>query len=123
MSLKKSEILNIHKYFLKRNNIKTSSLNEQVLVLLFAFSQSLSHDRIKCLSLNDEPCMVRLSLVYSNLLEHRYFPFMISLDRCSGSGNVLSPKEKQQINAEAFKMITNKKQAKAMKNNICCECK
>ena len=44
---------------------------------------------------------------------------MISLDKCTGSCNVLSPKlcvpkETKDINAKAFNMTTNKNEAKVM---------
>ena len=48
---------------------------------------------------------------------------MISLDKCSGICNVLSPKicvpkETKDINVKAFNMIANKNEAKAMKKYI-----
>ena len=36
--------------------------------------------------------MVRPTLIDLNPVEHKYYPFMISLDKCSGSAKVLSPK-------------------------------
>ena len=48
--------------------------------------------RTQWLSLNDEPCMVRSTLIDLNPVELKYYPFMIDLDKCSGSCNVLSPK-------------------------------
>ena len=46
----------------------------------------------KCLFLNDEPCMVRPTLIDLNPVELRYYPFMISLNKCTGGCSVLSPK-------------------------------
>ena len=48
---------------------------------------------------------------------------MTSLDKCSGSCNVLSPKicvpeETKDINVKAFNMITNKNEVKAMAKHI-----
>ena len=53
---------------------------------------------------------------------------MISLDRCTGSSNVLSPKicaskKTQDINVIAFNMITNKNEAKTITKNISYDCK
>ena len=39
-----------------------------------------------------EPCMVRPTLIDMNSDELKYYPFMISLNKCTGSCNVLSPK-------------------------------
>ena len=69
---------------------------KQLFVVLLSSSESLAHIamvRTKCLSLNDELCMVRPTLIDLNPVELRYYPFMISLDRCNGSCNVLSPKK------------------------------
>ena len=65
------------------------SLIKQVLVVLWSFSSSFS---TKFMSLNDEPCMVRPTLIDFNPVELNYYPFMTSLDKCNGSCNVLLPK-------------------------------
>ena len=36
--------------------------------------------------------MVRPTLIGLSPVEFKYYPFMISLDKCAGSCNVLSPK-------------------------------
>ena len=48
-----------------------------------------------------------------NPVELKYYPFMISFNKCTGSCNVLSlelcvPKETEDVNVKAFNMITNK---------------
>ena len=53
---------------------------------------------------------------------------MISLNKCIGSGNVLSPKirvpkETKDINVKAFNVIKNKVEAKAITEHIPCNCK
>ena len=58
-------------------------------IALLTFSESLA---TKYLFLNDEPCTVRPTLIDMNLIELKYYPFMISLNKCTGSCNVLSPK-------------------------------
>ena len=72
--------------------------------------------------------MIMLPLIDLNPVELKYFPFMVSLDKCNGSCNVLSPKicvpkETKHINVKAFNMITNKNEAKAMTKHISCDCK
>ena len=74
-------------------------------VVLLSFRSSLACDQIKCLFLNYEPCMVRPTLFGMNTVEFKYYPLMISVNKCTGSCNVLSPK------------------AKAMKERISCDCK
>ena len=60
-----------------------------MLFILLSFSESLA---TKCVPLNDEPCMARPTHFYLNPAELKYYLFMINLDKCSGSCNVLSPK-------------------------------
>ena len=69
--------------------------------------------------------MVRPTLIDLNHVELKYYPFMISLDKCASSCNVLSPKicipkETKYINVKGFNMITNKNEAKTMKKHISC---
>ena len=57
--------------------------------------------------------MVRPTLIDINLVEFKYYPFIISWNKCTGSCNVLSsnicaPKETEDTNIKAFNMITNK---------------
>ena len=99
--------------------------------MLLSFSESLTCYQTKCLSLNDEPCMGCMAtptLIDLNLVELKYYPFMISLDKCSGSCYILSPqmcvpKETKDINIKVFNMITNKNDAKAMTKHISFDCK
>ena len=90
------------------------SLIKQVFIVLLNFSSSLA---TKCLCLNDEPCMVRPSLIDLNPVELKYYPFMISLDKCHGSFIALSPKicvskKTKEINVKVFNIITNTNEAK-----------
>ena len=78
--------------------------------------------------LNDEPCMVRLTLIDMNPNELKYYSFIISLNKCIGSCKVLSPKicaskEIKHTNVKVFHMITNKDEAKAMTEHISCDFK
>ena len=78
--------------------------------------------------LNDKPCIVRPTIIDMNPVEFKYYPFMISLNKCTGSCNILSskicvPKETKHINIKAFNMITNKDEAKTMTEHILCDCK
>ena len=45
----------------------------------------------KCLFLNDELCIVRPTIIDMNPVELKYYPVTISLNKCTGSCNVLSP--------------------------------
>ena len=76
----------------------------------------------------NEPGMSRPTLIDLNLVEFKYYPFLISLHKCTVSYNVLSPKlcipkETKDINVKAFNMITNKNEAKAMAEHVSFDCK
>ena len=58
------------------------TLIKQVFVVLLSVSSSLA---AKCVSLNDEPCMIRPTLIDLNPADLKYYPFMISLDKRSGT--------------------------------------
>ena len=63
--------------------------------------------------------MARPTLIDLNPAELKYYPFMISLNKCTGICNVFSPKtcapkETKDINVKGFNMITNKNEAKAV---------
>ena len=101
------------------------SLIKQVFMVLLRFSESLA---TKCVSLNDETCLVRPALIDLNPIELKYHPFMISLGKCTGSCTGLSPKicvskETKDIYVKACNMITNKNEAKTMEKHISCNCK
>ena len=101
------------------------SFIKQVFIVILSFSEALAN---KCLCLNDERCMVRPALIGLNPLELKYFPFLMSLDKCNGSCNVFSPKtcvlmKAKDINVKVFNIITNKNEAKKMKKQISCDCK
>ena len=62
-----------------------------------------------------------------NRVNLKYYPFMISLNKCVGRRNVLSPKihvskEPKDINI-ITNMITNKNEATGMKEHISYNCK
>ena len=72
--------------------------------------------------------MVRHTLIDMNPVELKYYPFMINLNKCTRSCNVLSsnicvPKETKYRNVKVFNIITNKDKAKAMRDHNSCDCK
>ena len=65
-------------------------------MVLLSFFESLARkakvfDRIICLFLNDEPCMVRPTLIDMSPADLKYYLFVTSIDKCTGSCNILSP--------------------------------
>ena len=102
-------------------------------IVSLSFSESLARagkvsDRATYVSLNDKPSMIRPTLIDLNPVEVKYYLFMISLDKCGGSCNLLSPKmcvpkKAKDINVKVFNIIKNKNEVKAMAKHISCDCK
>ena len=59
-------------------------LIKQVFIAWLSFSRSLA---TKCVSLNNKACIIRPTLIDLNSVELSYYPFMIRLQKCSGSCN------------------------------------
>ena len=72
-----SDILNIHKYLKDKSNTMFS-LIKLVFIVLLCFCESLT---TKCISSNNEPCMIRPFLIELNLVKLKCHSFMISLDQ------------------------------------------
>ena len=61
-------------------------------------------------------------------IELKFYPFMISLNKCNERFNVLSPKifvpkKTKDINVKGFNMKTNKNESKTMTKHISCDFK
>ena len=52
------------------------SLIRQMFIVLFSFSSFLKRGRTKCVSLNEEPCMGRPTLIDLNPVGLKYYPLM-----------------------------------------------
>ena len=62
------------------------SLIKQLFISLLSISKSFS---TKCMFLNDNPCMVRPTLINLNPVELRHHPFMIIFNKYTNSCYVL----------------------------------
>ena len=72
--------------------------------------------------------MIRTILTDLNPDELKYYSFMISLEKCNGSCNALSPKicvpkKAKDRNVKVFDMVINKNEATTMTNHISCDCR
>ena len=56
-------------------------------IVLLSFHESLAHNQTKSLFLNDKLCIVKPIMIML-----KYYPFMISSNKCMRSWNVSSPK-------------------------------
>ena len=96
-------------------------------ILLWSSLASAANLR-KRLFLNDGSCMIRPTIIDMSHFELKYYPFIISLNKFTGTSYDLSskicvPKETKNINVKAFNMITSEDEAKAMTEHDSCDCK
>ena len=99
-----------------------------VLVLMLDFGGSLA---IKCISVNNQPCMIRPMRINLNPDELRYCPFIVSMDRCDGICNIVEkafgkasvPNETEDMNLEVFNMIKGISESKTLAKQISWECR
>ena len=109
------------------------SFLKQVGIVLLSFSSFLARvpkvsEQTKCLSVNNEACFIRLTFTDLNLVKLKYYPFMISLNKCTRSWmsylqKIYFWKEKKYLNVKAFNMATNKNEALTMSKHTSCGCK
>ena len=111
-----------------KNNIKSySGLLNKCFVLL-SFGRSLA---TKCVSLSNEPSTARPTLIDLNPVKFNYYPFRVSLDKCSGSCNAADdlstilriPGKTRDINIKVFNIIRSINGAKILIKHISCGCK
>ena len=55
-------------------------------ITLLSFGESLT---AKCVSLNNPPCCVKLTLIDVNFNEPLSYPSVVSMNKCSGSCNTI----------------------------------
>ena len=85
-------------------------LIKQSFLILPSFSGSLS---TKCVLLNNDPYVVSDSLVDLNPIEHNYYLYLISLEKCRGSCNaaddfstkICVPSKTKKMTVEVFNVI------------------
>ena len=88
-------------------------------ITLLGFSKSLA---TKCVSLNNEPCMMKPFLIDLDPIELKYYPFTINLDKCNRSCNsvndlsrrVYVPSKTKDVNVKVFDMKTDKNEEKTL---------
>ena len=99
-----------------------------LVLMLLGFRTSLA---MKCVSMNNQPCMVRPRFIDLNLDELHYYPFTISLGRCYGScntaeypfGRICVPKKLEDVNMKVFNMIKGINESKTLIKYISCACR
>lgn len=85
------DIENIRKCLMEKQNIiQIPGFNTQTPdVLVFLLLNSGELLTIKCISINNQQCIVRPTLIGSNGDELRYYPFIVNMDRLDKGFNTV----------------------------------
>ena len=81
-----------------------------------------------CMSLRNEPCVARSTLIDLNLIDLNYYPFIVILDKCNGSCNAINdlaiktcfPSKTKNVNVKEFNTLTRRVEAKMLVKRISC---
>ena len=85
-------------------------LIKQVFIALLSFSESLA---TKSVSLNNEPCKIRSTLIDLNPIELNHYPFMVSLDKYNGICNAVDDLSTKICVSNKTKNVSTRKNVKS----------
>ena len=128
------DIIDIHKYLMKKHNIKEFLIKKVFIGLLNSVVVNAS-SHTKCVSLSNQKCKIQPTLInpdtnkYSE--ELHYYPFTVKLDRSVESHSTLNdlsnkvcvPNKTEVLNLRMFNIITDINKSKILTKHISCECK
>ena len=128
------DILDIHKYLMKRTWYKMFGLIKKIFIgLLTGLVNASNHTQ--WVSLSNQKCVIQPILInlhpYECSQEFHYYPFAVKLDWFVGSCNTINdlsnkvyiPNKTEDINLSLFNMITGISESKTLKKHISCECR
>ena len=81
------DMLDIHKYLMRKNNIKRSLdlLKNRFFTAMTFFSfNALNVILLKCISMNNQECKIRPKILNSNSNEPLFFPYSVLVNKFSG---------------------------------------
>ena len=87
------DILDIHKYLMKKNDIKMFEFIKKAFfagLTILSSVNSVNKTPLKCVSMNNQKCKVRPEIVNVNIDEPVFYPFSIKTSKCSGSCNTIN---------------------------------
>ena len=87
------DILDIHKYLMKKKNMieKILDLLEKKFTAMTCFGYDIINvNPLKCVSINNQECKVTPKIINTNNNELSFYPYSVKVDRCNGSCNNIS---------------------------------
>ena len=82
--------------------------------MMFFVCDVLSANPIKCLSMNNQECKIRLEIMDINSNERLFYPYIVKISKCSGSCNnvkdpyvkLCAPDVVKKINVKVFNLMS-----------------
>ena len=86
---------------------------------------------IKCVSLNNQLCQARPTLVNINFNQPHFYPLTVTANKCSESCNAIDdryaqiwvPNKVKSMNLEVFNLMSNVNEARFLVQHKLCKCK
>ena len=77
-------ILDIHTYVMKKNDIKSLDLLKKMFITVTGFTGSNANvNPKKCVSISNQGCRVRSAIMNINSNEPLFYPYTVLLNKCS----------------------------------------
>ena len=101
---------------------------KKVFIVAISF---VSTNALKCVSLNNQECKIRTKTIDINNNEPTFYPFSVSVNKCSGScNNIHSPYAKlcvpdvvENINVKVFNLMSRTNETGHIEWHKSCQCK
>ena len=113
------EILDIHKYLIKKNNIveMLRFIKKCFFTAITFFSPNvLNVNSLECVSMNNQECKIRSEIININTNEPMYYPYSIKTNKCKGSCNTI-------INVKVFNLMSRTNETRHIEWHKTCKCK
>ena len=108
------DILDIHKYLTKKNNMKNKKMFRFIKKVFFVAMSFFGWNALKCISMNNQECKVGQETINININEPSFYPYSVKISKYSGSwNNINNPYAKLSIpdvfknmNVKVFNLIS-----------------
>ena len=128
------DILDIHKYLMKENNMIQKCLDlfkKAFFAGLKILSTLLGVNSLSCISMTNKGCKVRPGIINVNSDDPVFYPFSIKISKCSGSCNNINdpfakicvPDVAKNVNVKVFNIMSRTNERKHIEWHETCKCK
>ena len=125
------DILDTHKYLMKKNGIKMFGFIKQIFISTLMYFSNLSNvNSLECISMKNQECKVRPEIVNINSNNPIFYPFSIKINKCNGNcNNINDPYAKMcvpdiviNLNFKVFNLMSRNNETRHIKWHETCKC-